>query len=88
MITIEKCVKNNFRIEPAYNLLKGLFKWTYLALSYNALFYLITDIEGSTDTNLIPSAVVTAWLVIFPIVQLVVYKIYQEPTAFIWTKWF
>lgn len=88
IVTIEKCRKPDLRFEPVYSVFKGFFRWTYIALAYYSLTYLITDIKNGTRENLIPSIVVLAWTAVFPIIQLVFYKVVQTENDEIWVKWF
>lgn len=63
---------------------KGLFKWFYLPLIYLSLYNLITDTSGTIS---IPAIVVLAVLVIFPIVQVILYKYFDEETEDPFLKW-
>ena len=57
---------------------KGFFKWTYLPLAYYAVYYLILDLKNGTRTNFTPAIVISAWVLVFPIIQLVYYKVIQQ----------
>ncbi len=67
---------------------KGFLKWTYVPLCYYSGYYLITDIKAGTRDNFIPSVVIAGWCFVFPIIQLVYYKVIQEEKDNIWFKWF
>ena len=67
---------------------KGFFKWTYLPLAYYAVYYLILDLKNGTRTNFTPAIVISAWVLVFPIIQLVYYKVIQQQEDNIWLKWF
>jgi hypothetical protein len=57
-------------------------------LAYVSSLFLFNNIKsGSTGGDFIPSAVVFAWTILFPVVQLIVYKIIQKEDDNIWIKW-
>jgi hypothetical protein len=41
IVAILKCKKSSVKYEPVYTALKGLFRWTYLCLSYFSINFLI-----------------------------------------------
>lgn len=75
LITIPEKVREKGLIFPRiYRLFKGLIKWFYLPLMYLAIATLI----GNTSSTLIPAIVVLAVLIVFPIVQLILYKFFDQ----------
>ena len=69
-----------------YTFFKGFSRWIYAALSYYSLYYLITTVQGKQD-SLKSSIGVLAICVIFPVAQLIGYKIIQTEEDYIWRKW-
>jgi hypothetical protein len=57
-------------------------------LAYFSSLFLFSNIKsGSTGGDFIPSVVVFAWTILFPVVQLIVYKVIQKEDDNIWIKW-
>ena len=77
IVIIVKCKKPEAKYEPIYRFLKGLFRWTYVPLVYYSLYYLITSITNSQN-YLVESIVIFAVCTLFPICQLIGYKILQK----------
>jgi hypothetical protein len=88
IVTLEKCRKPDLRFEPVYSTFKGFFRWTYIALAYYSLTHLITDLKNGTRNDFLSSIVVLAWTAVFPIIQLIFYKVIQTENDEIWVKWF
>lgn len=88
IVTLEKCRKPDLKFEPVYSVFKGLFRWTYIPLVYYSLSYLVLDLNASSTTNLVASIVILAWTVLFPVVQLIGYKLTQQEKDNIFHKWF
>ena len=65
-----------------YRFFKGLLKWFYLPLVYLSFLTLI-----SGTTNFIPAAVVLAALLVFPIVQVILYKFFDPEDEDPFVKW-
>ena len=86
IVAFEKCRKPEIRFEPVYTFFKGFFRWTFIPLTYYSLYFLIKSVQG-TSNDLIPSIVVFSVCVIFPIIQLIVYKCIQGEKDNIWRKW-
>ena len=59
-----------------------------MPLVYYSVNYLILDIKNGTRDNFISSIVILAWTLVFPIIQIVYYKVIQIETDNIWVKWF
>jgi hypothetical protein len=86
-VAIQKFRENPFHAQPAYDLLKGLYKWTYLALTYYSLNYFISDFKNSQDFNLAPATIIGIWTIAFPIIQLLTSKVHQKDETYKWVKW-
>lgn len=76
IVAIEAWRKKDIRFEPVYTFFKGLSRWVYAPLCYYSVYFLIMSIKGSSD-SLLPSIVVAVACILFPILQLVGYKIIQ-----------
>lgn len=86
IVMLVKCKKSGVGFEPVYRFMKGLIRWGYFPLSYYSTLYLIYSLQGEAD-DLIPSVVVLAVCVLFPILQLIGYKCIQTAEDKIWRKW-
>lgn len=86
IVAIETCRKKDIRFEPVYTFFKGLTRWIYAPLSYWSVFFLIKSIQGNSD-SLISSVVILAICALFPVAQLVGYKLIQTEKDNIWRKW-
>jgi len=73
---IEGCRKKDIRFEPVYTFFKGLTRWIYAPLSYWSVYFLIQSIT-STSTSLYPSIAILAIVIIYPLAQLIGYKLIQ-----------
>ena len=76
VVAIEQCRKKELRFEPVYVFFKGFFRWTFLALFYYSLIYLVKSIKQTKD-DLIPSIVILSVTTLFPFFQLIAYKCIQ-----------
>jgi hypothetical protein len=73
LITIpEKVREKGINFPRVYRMFKGLIKWFYLPLMYQSISDLIKN--GFA----IPDIVVIAILIIFPIVQVILYKFFDD----------
>lgn len=79
----EKVREKGITFPRVYRLFKGLFKWVYLQLMYLSISYLI----NGTSSELIPSVVILAVLIVFPIIQVILYKKFDEETEDPYVKW-
>lgn len=86
IVSIERCKNGEFRFEPVYTFFKGLTRWVYLPLSYYSILFMILSIQGKAD-NLISSIVVFCICIIFPVAQLIGYKMIEDEKTYIWRKW-
>jgi len=87
-VAIQKFRDNAFtHSQPAYDLIKGLFKWTYLALAYYSLNFFISDFKNSQDINLAPATIIAIWSIAFPILLLLSSKFHQKEETYKWIKW-
>lgn len=74
LITIpERVREKGFTFPRVYRFLKGLLRWFWLPLIFMAIFSLF-----SQSTTNIASVVVLAVLGVFPFVQLILYKCYDQ----------
>ena len=77
LVSMAKFRRPELKFEPIYCVMKGLFRWTYFPLAGISHFYLISALNTGDSTNLISSAVIVGYTIVFPIGQLIVYKIIQ-----------
>lgn len=83
IVTIPSIVRQRISYSTIYNSLKGFFKWFYLPLLTQSLEYLFS----SNDEELIPSVVLTAVLLVFPIIQLILYIVFESQKNERIAKW-
>ena len=83
IVTIPSIVRQKISYSTIYNSLKGFFKWFYLPLLTQSLEYLFS----SNDEELIPSVVLTAVLLVFPIIQLILYIVFESQKTERIVKW-
>ena len=85
LITIpEKVREKGLTFPRIYRFFKGLFKWFYLPLVYLSLYILIAAQAGA---QIISAIVVLAVLLVFPIVQLILYRFFDAETEDPFIKW-
>lgn len=87
LMLLGKCRNPELKFEPLYCVMKGLFRWTYFPLAGISHAYLISAINSGDSTNLISSAVIAGYTIVFPIGQLIIYKIIQQENDLNWPKW-
>lgn len=84
LITIPERVKEKgITFHRVYRAFKGLFKWFFLPLVYQSIYFLLM---GITD-ELIPSVVILAVLLLIVILQVVLYKLFDEEGNDPFVKW-
>lgn len=77
LITIpERVREKGFTFPRVYRLLKGLFKWFYLPLVFLAILTLFSLFNGGSIS--IPAVVVLAILLAYPIIQVILYKFFDQ----------
>lgn len=87
LITIPQKVRDiGLTFERVYRLFKGLFKWFYLPLMFESLYLLINGLI-TVKSSLIPSVVILAVLIVFPIVQVILYGLFDQKEDPL-IKWF
>lgn len=86
IVAIQTWRKKEIRFQPVYTFFKGLSRFFYAPLCYYSIYFLILSFKGLSD-SLLPSIVVAAACIGFPIAQLVGYKLIQTQKDNIMRKW-